>query len=788
MELISSKLINAIGIEDGMGLKEISVDFKKVPRGLIAITGPNGKGKSTFLDGMQPFPCTPSKPKHKLNDIFFDNGSRENVFLMPSGNIYKALLSVDSKLRKSEGFLWLQKGKEWKPVGDANKNIGPYVEELEKILGSQNLFFSSVFRGQKATLFSVKSKGELKEMFEDLLSDLKIIKEHSDLADKIRKHFCDLAQKMIDKIELKLSPFENIEETEQHHKEMLDLVKDLKAKMELQAKGVNDVDKEIKAVEKKIQAQENTVNEIKKLRIDKSNCSLRKTNIETKHIERKVDLDEKITGKTAKRNTTQKIFDNKDEIKKKVEKEKTLSKEVEVFRKRVEEIDKEREKLASKRKEFTNLKLQKADKERFIENDETLTKNAITKLEGEIDRIKSDNKILLSIPCKETAFPDECHFVGDAVKAYEKIETLQKELEDLKEPSEDIVKLKTDIEGINEELKECDKIEKQDKDLATEKIELGEYISQRDEEILEVKRWTKLIAQAEIAEATIKELNNEIIDLDAEKQKEIIRFVAEDNNLAKEIKGIDDTIIIKESKINNKLELELSELEENKEEEEDTLKKLREDLLDDQKTIGALESKIEDSKTAKKETAELQKRLDWFNKEIAEWSQLQIACGRERGIIPMEIDDAGPKVSALSNDLLTQCFGTRYTIRIVTIQPKKKGKGLKEVFDIRIIDSERLKEKSLIDMSGGQEVWINLAIMLGIALYNRENANLKTLWLDEMDGALDADSKINFLAMLRRVLDVGGFNRVFFISHTPELFKAADARLVLGDGGVKVDL
>jgi exonuclease SbcC len=50
-----------------------------------------------------------------------------------------------------------------------------------------------------------------------------------------------------------------------------------------------------------------------------------------------------------------------------------------------------------------------------------------------------------------------------------------------------------------------------------------------------------------------------------------------------------------------------------------------------------------------------------------------------------------------------------------------------------------------------------------------------TLFTDEADGALDSQRKRMFMAMKREVLRLGGYEREFFVSQTPELTAMADA-------------
>jgi exonuclease SbcC len=80
-------------------------------------------------------------------------------------------------------------------------------------------------------------------------------------------------------------------------------------------------------------------------------------------------------------------------------------------------------------------------------------------------------------------------------------------------------------------------------------------------------------------------------------------------------------------------------------------------------------------------------------------------------------------------------------------------------------------------MSGGQKVWINECLTRGIALYRAQDAQqpFQTLFTDEADGPLDPERKRAFMKMKREVLRVGGYQREFFISQTPDLVDDADA-------------
>jgi hypothetical protein len=89
----------------------------------------------------------------------------------------------------------------------------------------------------------------------------------------------------------------------------------------------------------------------------------------------------------------------------------------------------------------------------------------------------------------------------------------------------------------------------------------------------------------------------------------------------------------------------------------------------------------------------------------------------------------------------------------------------------------------------GEEVPIETALRLAFALYNRQQAgyDLQTLFWDEFDGAMSLDNKRRYMSLLRSALEIGGFDRIYLVSHTPEVYEQCDARLVFHGGQVEVE-
>jgi exonuclease SbcC len=171
-----------------------------------------------------------------------------------------------------------------------------------------------------------------------------------------------------------------------------------------------------------------------------------------------------------------------------------------------------------------------------------------------------------------------------------------------------------------------------------------------------------------------------------------------------------------------------------------------------------------------------------------EWQALAQMLGRE-GLATLEIDAAGPGVSAEANDLMQASFDGRFALELVTQELKADGKGMKEVFELKVYDHERGGEaRDVADLSGGEQVIVDAALRAAISLWvNRRNEQpIRTAWLDETTGALDPDNALRYVAMLRRLHERAGLHHLLFVSHSPAVSALADVQLQVADGQVRV--
>lgn len=158
--------------------------------------------------------------------------------------------------------------------------------------------------------------------------------------------------------------------------------------------------------------------------------------------------------------------------------------------------------------------------------------------------------------------------------------------------------------------------------------------------------------------------------------------------------------------------------------------------------------------------------------EIADWTLLALGL---RGVIDLSIEDAGPGIAALANRLLTDAYGPRFSVRIVTQHEQANG-VVRETFDISVLDAESGLESSVLQKSGGESVWLDKALTDAVALYHQEAAgrHYECLFADEAEDGLTQERKQQFYCMDRAALELGRYQRKFFISHNPDAWALAD--------------
>jgi len=177
--------------------------------------------------------------------------------------------------------------------------------------------------------------------------------------------------------------------------------------------------------------------------------------------------------------------------------------------------------------------------------------------------------------------------------------------------------------------------------------------------------------------------------------------------------------------------------------------------------------------------------LEKANTELTDWMRLAQDLGRD-GLQAIEIGNAIPEINELANDLLHQCHGPRFTVELRTDRLNSTGKKLIEDLVIVVYDSEKGTEHEAETYSGGERVILSEALSGAITtLACRKNGIERPVLIrDESGAALDAESGRVYVEMLRKLVELTGSERCLFITHNPDMQEMADARITIKDGKV----
>ena len=203
--------------------------------------------------------------------------------------------------------------------------------------------------------------------------------------------------------------------------------------------------------------------------------------------------------------------------------------------------------------------------------------------------------------------------------------------------------------------------------------------------------------------------------------------------------------------------------------------------------LAATRERLARAREAETQARTLRDELAAVEEERADWTRLGADLGRD-GLQALEVDAAGPEISAMANDLLHTCFGPRWTVELVTTRQSADGKKEIETCDVLVTDTERARIARVETLSGGEAVIVGEALSLALTVVatRRMGVDRPTLIRDESGAALDAEKTRAWVRMLRRAAEMTGADKVLVVSHNPEVREMADSVLWVADGHVEV--
>lgn len=798
-----------IGIRSGLGRDEITIDLEAVDGDLVALAGPNGAGKTTILDNLHPYRIMPARAGSYSpgSFSFYDEtygDALKRLRWEHDGRIYESSIVIKGagKTKKQECYLHeivnaiVGTGEVPQPVRlpDGTVSDGKaetYDRCVEHILGSAEMYFTAAFACQGRKTLADYPNGDIKALMSDLLGLERyeaLSSKARDVARVLTAHRGAMAERVGRAPVLKAQRAQLLAELAGTKDTVAMLAQaQLSAKTavgaasrrlaEAQAAGAaaaqverhrESVQQQLAALDQRAEAEAKQIRARHQAVTDGLNRELTTYRATSDRL-----MSETGNAKTRIQGAQAKV---------------ERAKESEAAAARLIEIDERLLPAAKTEIDALELRVRQADEARRALSNAQQGLDGIKKTgvatKSLCDSLRTRAGLIAEVPCQGTDLQGQCKLLAEANDAAGRLPAQEAELEKLRKQRDELVaKVEVtttalrEFEGVEERLAEARRaVSHLENERRAQAIVAG-YAEAAKEAAAIIEQETARLAALEDELAASRLAEEGVRD----------RLTVEADSLQSDLAEAEAVIAAQRTV----LEIELGSLPPTS---TDGIKAAEADLANVEADMQRLSAQLDEAKAS---AAQLEARITVTSKELAElaqdveragkldaliagWTLLAKAMGRD-GIVALCIDDAGPTLSAIANDLLTACYGPRFTVSIVTQEETKAG-TMKEVFDIRVFDAERGDVKSISKVSGGERIWINEALTRAIALYQAQSSGRRygCLFSDESDGALDPTKKQEFVGMKRKVLEIGGYRREFFISHTPAVVDAADGIIDVG--------
>jgi exonuclease SbcC len=787
------------GIRSGLGLEELTLDLEALAGDaqLVAIAGSNGRGKTTVMDNLHPYLVMPSRAGADglgafsyYEHVYLPESLKELVWRHDGRRFRSQVVIRSNGRKKTEAFLFEQRDAGWAPVvledgTVSDGKVETYEKAVAQILCPPDTFFTSVFSAQGKRPLSAFRNAEIKTLLADLLG-LDQVRQQGALAAEVVKQLkaglavvrqgAARAQEEADSVRRSLVELDGAAKALQDDAGQraaasaeLEDARQRLAKLAAEHAGAAQTEARRRALaeDAKRAADEHDAG-VRRLNQELSSVQQRETALRQRiaarrqeHAQRRARVERDVAGVftvARLRETVERARARHPFAQRVAARCRTI---VARHQTKVDLLERARSVLTARRREVESI-----DREA-----------------GQVALRQADLQrrfgLTASVPCAGMDIQGRCQLLGDAREAQALLPSAHAALAALAERKRaamaQVAETQAAVLGVPaaaearnraEQLLEAaqarlrevellrgrgDEVARAVRALAGLREELARLPEQADSETEDER-----VEGAAIA-ATKRRLEDEQVRLAQSRDRALARIAQQAAQLPPALDPAQLQAARQEVDAALQAVARAERAEASARQREERAKALREQLAG-----------IEAKEVAAGKSAA---RVD---EELAAWSLLARCLGND-GVIALDIDDAGPTLSALANELLLACYGPRFTLQVITQTANGKGE-LREDFDIVVHDGWRDESKSLKLVSGGERVWINECLTRAIALYLSGNTGRRigTLFSDEADGPLDPQRKRMFMAMKREVLRLGGYACEFFVSQTPQLTAMAD--------------
>ncbi|WP_420475205.1 DNA repair protein [Noviherbaspirillum sp. ST9] len=800
MKPISLTLKGFRGIRDGLGRDALHLDFEQLAGDaqLIAFVGRNGRGKTTVMDNMTPYPLMPSRAGTESLGGF---AYYEHVYLPESikdlvwehaGKRYRSqvVIRLNSK-RRTEAYLHVRDACGWLPVTlpdgtVSDGKLDTYLRCVEALLGSAQTFFTSVFSSQGRRQLSTYRNAEIKMLLADLLGldDIRALgAKAAETAKLLRAGLTPLRQERMmlqaeqEQIASEIAQFGNTMQrlaTAQAQKTLrqntLDAMKGALAQLLANKEAAMQTEARRSQLEDERRSMSASGRDtLASLDSQDQREAERLAALDRRIALRVAALAQKRTDLVAQRNKLDAVIRQGGNIERAAARLPLVEEVAAARETRVQALRRDR------------------DQRNTLLADELLVRERIASIEREAGQaaLKAQELarrfgLTAEVPCAGTDLQGQCKLLGDAhaarslmPRAELQVARLEGERRALVAHLVDNQRQAAHLSGVQDGLTMAERKLRRTASLVSALAILaarrGELQQARDA-IDAVELQIRELAAAAHGETDEEKAERTAV---SEARRDIAAQRAAQSQRQRDVL--------------NRVEAALSAMPPVFDASQ--LPRAQEAVARAQQAVAEAESAFltamrdrrqEEAAVGRQaliaqKVAHMEARCAGIEAALGTWT-LFAKCLSNDGLIALSIDDAGPTLSGLANDLLLACYGPRFTVSIKTLVEIGTGET-REGFDIIVHDADSGVAKSVTLMSGGERVWINECLTRAIALYLAQNAGRRynTLFSDEADGPLDAERKRMFIAMKREVLRIGRYGREYFVSQTPELTAMADA-------------